>query len=82
MKYESRPAMPPKRGTESAKLLQARREWYASNPWRPRDWNANAVQQRAASQAMIEAQRTQASHVLTLARESAKQEGNLRRKVA
>ena len=43
--YHTTPAKPPKQVTPALATLRA--EWYAGNPAQP-DWNANAVQQRAA----------------------------------
>ena len=45
--YNSRPIAAPKPEHVTPELKQLRAEWYASNPSKP-DWNANAVQQRAA----------------------------------
>ena len=41
----TRTVLPPKIITQE--LRQAREKWYRQNPWRP-DWDAEAVQQKAA----------------------------------
>lgn len=80
MRYESRPAPAPDlrrmSDAQAAAILRARAAWHEQNPWRPVDWKAVAEQQKGASDAMREGERTQRDVVLQLNMEKVKAEAS------